>query len=117
MSASAFESTLPDAGLSVSDVAQSMIDAARAEVEDQWPQMQLLAESQLRLLAQSLADVAGWVETGRMEESHARQLVHTLQINARQVLLMAQGIGLLTAQQAIHAGVRVAAKALKLALL
>jgi hypothetical protein len=102
---------------SVPDIAQSMIDAARAEVADRWPQLQLLAESQLRQLARSLTDIASWVQAGEVTEAHARQLVHMHQIYARQVIATVEGIGLLTAEQAIHAGVRVAAKALKLVLL
>ena len=107
--------------LDVATVGTAMIDAARAQVAERWPQLQALGEVELRRLAQSLADVAVLAAEGKVSEPHARQLVHMHQISARGVLLSIEGIALLTAEQAIHAAVRAAAKAIngvaKLALL
>ncbi|HEX6098213.1 MAG TPA: hypothetical protein VF432_17935 [Thermoanaerobaculia bacterium] len=94
--------------LSVPEIAEIMIEAARADAGDRWPQLQALAECELRRLAQALADVEGLLAAGKVTESHATQLVHMHQIAARSVLVTIEGIGLLTAQQAIHAGVRAA---------
>jgi hypothetical protein len=93
----------------VSRLAQSMIDTARSDVAGRWPKLAALAEPELRRLAQSLVDVAGLVASGAIEEASARQLVHMHQVAARSVLLTIQGIGLLTAERAIQAGVRAAA--------
>lgn len=98
--------------IDVQGIATSMIDAARAEVTDRWPPLKALAEVELRRLAQSLADVAQLLADGEIQEAHARQLVHMHQIAARTVLLSVQGIALLTAERAVHAGIRAAAKAI-----
>lgn len=97
--------------LDVSAMATTMIDAARAEVTDRWPQLQAFAEMELRRLAHSLADLAQMLVEGKVTEAHARQLVHMHQIASRSVLLSVEGIALLTAEQVIHAGIRAAAKA------
>ena len=96
--------------LDVQSIAAAMIDAARAEVAERWPQLKALAEMELRRLAQSLADVAGLAAAGTIGEAHARQLAHMHQIASRSVLLSIEGIALLTAELAIHAAVRAAAK-------
>ena len=98
--------------LDVERIGLAMIDAARAEVEGRWPQLRALAEVELRALAHSLIGVAQLLADGEIEETHARQLVHMHQIAARTVLLSIHGIALLTAERAIHAGVRAAAKAI-----
>lgn len=97
--------------LDVQGIGSAMIDAARASAATRWPKLHLLAETELPKLAQSLADVANQLAEGKIVEAHARQLVHMHQISARQVLQTIEGIALLTAEQAIQAGIRAVAKA------
>jgi hypothetical protein len=104
---------LHDEGRTSFDVpvlAGTMIEAARAGVAGRWPQLRALAGTELPRLAQAFADVAGLLASGTIDESRARRLVHLHQLAARSVLLTVDGLGLLTAEQAIHAGVRAAAK-------
>lgn len=94
----------------VSELGEIMVDAARAGVARRWPQLAPLANLELRRLAQALVDVAGLLASGAIDEPRARQIVHLHQLAARSVLLTIDGIGLLTAEQAIHAGIRAAAE-------
>jgi hypothetical protein len=96
----------------VASMGTAMIDAARAQVAKRWPELRVLAEMELPRLAQALTDLAGKVATGEIRETHARQLAHMHQVSARNILQTIDGIGLLTAERAIDAGVRAAAKAI-----
>jgi hypothetical protein len=71
--------------LDVNVLAETMIDAARAEV-------------------------AALAEAGTVDHSGARHLAHMHQLNARSILVTVEGLGLLTAEQAIHAGIRAVSK-------
>lgn len=93
----------------VSELGEIMVGAARTDVARRWPQMAALADLELRRLAQALVDVAGLLASGAINEPRARQIVHIHQLAARSVLLTVEDIGLVTAEQAIHAGIRAAA--------
>ena len=107
--------------LDVQAIGAAMIEAARASAGRRWPELQMLAEVELRLLAQSLAEVAGLLATGQIEETRARHLVHMHEVAVRGVLISIKGITLLAAERTIQAAVRAAAQAIngvaKLALL
>lgn len=94
----------------VSELGDAMVDTARADVARRWPKIAVLADLELRRLAQSLVDVAGLLASGAIDEPRARQIVHIYQVAARGVLLTVDGIGMLTAEQAIRAGIRAAAE-------
>lgn len=96
--------------IDVTAVADSMIDAARAEVADRWPQLQVFAETEFRRLAQSYADIAAQLAEGQLDEVRARQHAIVHQLTARQILKTVEGLGILTAEQALQAGVRAASK-------
>lgn len=94
----------------ISELGELMVDAARTEVPRRWPQLAPLADLELRRLAQSLVDLAGLLASGAIDEVRARQIVHIHQLAARSVLLTVEGVGLLTAEQVINAGIRAAAE-------
>jgi hypothetical protein len=107
--------------LDVKQLAETMIGAARDAANERWPQIQAIAELELRRLAQSIEDVGRLVADGEIDESRARQHAHMHQLTARSVLTTVEGLGLHTAEQATHAAIRSVAKvvngALKFALL
>jgi hypothetical protein len=94
------------ADLAASQLAETMIDAARAEVPDQWPLLEPLAETELRLLAQSIVDLSARARARSIDESIAHRLAHIHQLSARNVLVTVEGLGLLAAEQTIRAGIR-----------
>jgi hypothetical protein len=98
-----------------------MIGAAREAVSERWPQMEAIAEVELRRLAQSLDDIGRLVASGAIDESRARQHAHMHQLAARTVLTTVEGLGILAAEQATHAAIRSVAtvvnRAVKFALL
>ena len=96
--------------LDVEQLAQAMIGAARDAVRERWPQMEAVAEVELRRLAGSLRDVGRLVAEGKIDESRARQYAHVHQITARSILATTEGLGILTAEQALTAGIHAVAK-------
>jgi len=92
--------------LNIQEFADSMIDAARDAVGDRWPQMEALATTELRRLAQSMADVGKHVAEGTIDPAHARQLIHIHQIASRSVLTTIKGFGVHSAEQVTRAAVR-----------
>jgi hypothetical protein len=94
------------AGLDAGELAGTRIDAARAEVPDQWPLLEPLAETELRLLAQSIVDLSALAGAGSIDEPLAHRLAHIHQLSARNVLVTVEGLGLIAAEQTIRAGIR-----------
>lgn len=94
----------------IDDLAASMIAAARDTVGERWPQMQAVAEEQFRNLASSLDSVGRLLAEGKIDASRARKHAHIHQLAARSILTTVEGLGLLTAEHAIHAAVRSVAK-------
>jgi hypothetical protein len=92
--------------LDVKQLAETMIGAAGEAVSDRWPQMQALAEVELRRLAQSIEDLGRLVAAGKIDEAKARHHAHMHQLMARSVLTTVEGLGLLTAEQATQAAIR-----------
>jgi primosomal protein N'' len=105
----------------VEEIAQTMIGAAREAVSDRWPQVQALAEVEFRNLAGSLEAVGRLVAEGKIDQARAQHHAHIYQITARSILATAEGLGVLTAEQALNAGVLAVTKvvntAVKFALL
>ena len=102
-------------------ITQEMIGAARDTVQERWPQIETMAEVELRRLAGSMEDLGRLVAEGKIDVSRARQHAHIHQITARSVLATTEGLGLRTADQAVTAAIRAVTKlvngALKFALL
>lgn len=95
--------------LDVRSLGDSMIDAARDAVTARWPAVRALAEVELRKLAQTLEDIRALLEAGEIDTAGAHQLLRMQQNSARGVLCMVEGLGLLTAEEAVSAAGRAVA--------
>jgi hypothetical protein len=95
--------------LDVGALAETMTAAAREAVAGRWPLLQSLAEMEFRRIAQSLEDLGRLVAAGDIEESRARKLAYIHQVTVRSVFTTVEGLGLYTAERAIHAAIRAVA--------
>jgi hypothetical protein len=96
--------------LDVSELARTMIGAARDAAQERWPEMEAVAEVEFQRLATSIAGVGRLLAEGKIDESRARQYAHMHQVNSRSVLVTIEGLGLMTAERVLTAGVGAVAK-------
>ena len=93
-----------------------MLAAARAALGDRVPALQAGAEMEIRRLAGTLADIGARVATGEIEKKRVRGLIEIHRSTVRSVLLTLEGRGLLAADQAMAAVMRVAGAVLNRAI-
>jgi hypothetical protein len=97
-------------------LAQEMLAAARGVLKKRWPDVRDYATQEMRKLAADAVFIEEQVAAKKMTPEQAKLLLGIQQNAARTVLLAAEGIGLLAAEEAINAAARVAAKAVNTAL-
>ncbi|HYC91873.1 MAG TPA: hypothetical protein VEO54_21855 [Thermoanaerobaculia bacterium] len=100
--------TAASSAFDVQALGSEMIAAARTALADRAPALEALAEMELRRLAGVLAEIGGLLAKGRIEKKRARGLIEIHRFTTRSVLLSLEGIGLLAADQAMKAVMRVA---------
>ena len=94
--------------LDVGSLTNTMIDGVRHAVGDRWSAIRDLAEPELSLLAQKLETVQQLYADGKISADHAIQLVAMQRNTALSVLGTVQGLGVLTAREALNAAARAA---------
>ena len=94
--------------LDVPSIANTMIQGVRQAIGKRWPVIRAVAEPELRLLAQKLEDVQQLYANGDIDANRALQMVEMQRNTAMGVLRMVQGLGVLTAREAIDAAARAA---------
>lgn len=96
----------PEMKLDVEALAETMIDAASRQIAVLWPRLQPLAERELRLLAQSLADAADLLAAGAIDESRAHKHAFLHYLSARTVLVTLDGLSLRDGERAMDGAIR-----------
>ncbi len=92
---------MPD--LDLGKLAQSMTDAAKGSLGEDWPAAKRFVESEAKKFAQNLADIARQKAAGEIEEEDAQYLIEMHKRSMKMVLTAGQGISLIMAERAINA--------------
>jgi hypothetical protein len=94
--------------IDVTAVANTMIQGVRRSVGDRWSAIREFAEPELRKLAQTLEDVQHLYASGKIDANRAFELVEMQRNTAMSVLRGVEGLGILTAREALDAAAEAA---------
>jgi hypothetical protein len=89
--------------LNVSDLAKSMVGAAKGKLGEHWPEVKEYAKSEARKTAETLALIERLSLTGDINARQAKALLQMQKNSAQAVLLTIEGLGLLAVEAAINA--------------
>jgi hypothetical protein len=92
----------------VASITNTMITGVRHAIGDRWATIRALAEPELKKLAQTLEDVRELYAGQKITADHAVQLVEMQRNTAKSVLGTVEGLGLLTARDALDAAAHAA---------
>ena len=93
--------------LDVTELASNMLEAFKANLKKQWPEVKEYADSESKKLAESLVMIERLKFAGKITEEQAK-LHFEIQKNAsRTVLLALEGLGLIAVEQAINSAIAV----------
>lgn len=96
---------MPD--LDADKLARAMLAAARAALKKQWPAAKAYAEMEFRKLAQTLVMIEAQHALGELSKTEAKLLLEIQRNAARSVLLTLEGMGVIAAERAINAALRI----------
>ncbi len=93
------------ASLKISDLLNNMAAAAKKSLAKKWPEIQNLATSSFKALAQNLVDIEAMRQepSPSISEEQANLLIGMQKNTVKMVLLSEEGLGLLAAEAAINA--------------
>ena len=94
--------------IDIRSITNTMTEAVRGALGERWSVIRGVAEPELRKLAQTLEDVSQLYAEGAIDENRAFQLVEMQRNTALAVLRTVEGLGLLTARQAVEAAAHAA---------
>jgi hypothetical protein len=97
-------------------LAEEMIAAARGVLKKRWPDVRDYATQEMKKLAADAVFIEAQVAEKKMSPEQAKLLLGIQQNAARTVLLAAEGMSLIAAEEAINAAIRVAGKAVNTAI-
>lgn len=93
--------------LLTSDVVGQIVAAVRPHVAKHWKDAKRYAELEAAKLAQTLELVVELKLAGKIDEQQARALIEMQKHSMQAVLLALEGIGLVAAQNAVNAALKV----------
>ena len=95
------------AAIDVDKLIKDMAAAAQGVIKKKWPDAKRYAEAEFKKIGDSLAFIAEEVARGHMSKEQARLHIKLQQNASQQVLMMIQGLSILTAEAAINAAIDV----------
>lgn len=96
--------------LDVTELGRSILEAFKGILKDSWATVKEYAKGEAKKLAQTLAQITKLYVTQQVSEAEASVLLEMHKNAARAVFLTIEGIGLITAQRAIDAGLAAVAQ-------
>lgn len=93
--------------LDFSKLVNDMLSAAKTQLADKWPAVESLATSSIQTLAQSLIDIEDMSLKGTISKEQAALLLDLHKNTAKMVLLSVEVVGIVAAEQAINAAIKV----------
>ena len=98
---------MPLSDININSLIKEMTEAARKELKSKWKEVKPFAEQQLKSLAENMKLIAVLKAKGKINEEKARLHLAIQKESARTVLLTIEGIGLIAAENAINAALKV----------
>lgn len=89
--------------LKASELARSMMGAAKVQLAERWPELKEYAEAEARKLAQTLVMIERLKLAGKINRRQAELLLDIQRNTSRSVILTIEGLGLLAAESAVNA--------------
>jgi hypothetical protein len=89
--------------LTLGSLVSSMLEAAKGPLGAGWKTAQPFAKTQFTNIAQQIVDIQSQLKDGTLTQAQASLLLDMQTSASRAALLTIEGIGLLTAQDAINA--------------
>ncbi|MEL7312364.1 MAG: hypothetical protein AAFN07_12680 [Pseudomonadota bacterium] len=89
-----------------SSLAKQMLNAAKEQVAEKWPEVRVYAETEAKKLAQTLVMIQKLKAADRITKKQAEILLDMQKQTSRVVLLTIEGLTLLAAEAAINAAIR-----------
>jgi hypothetical protein len=93
--------------LDIGQIGKDMFAAAFAVLKDKAPQIKNVAQTEFSKIAQTIGLIGQELAEGRISEDEAKILLDMQKSATRSVLLMAEGLSLLVAEQALNAALGV----------
>ena len=87
--------------IDVGELLEKMLDAAKAVLEEDWPEIKEHAETELKGIAEGIALVEG-----KISQKQAKSLIKMKRNTAQIVLLTLEGLGVLAVEKAINAAIK-----------
>lgn len=98
---------MPLSDIDIHRLIKDMADAAKKVLKSQWKELKPFAEQQLKNLAENIKLIAVLKAKGKIDEEKAKLHLAIQKESARTVFLTIEGIGILTAENAINAALKV----------
>jgi hypothetical protein len=89
--------------LKLSDLAKSMVGAAKGSLAEDWPKVKDFAKPEFEKLAKAVVDIAKLGPAGKINEQQAKALLAIHRNTTLTVLLTIEGMGLIAVENAINA--------------
>ncbi len=93
--------------IDISKLAEDMLNAAKGVLTKQWPEIKDYAETEMKKIAESIAAIERMKLAEKITEEKARLHLDIQKNASRAVLLAVEGVGIVTAEQAINAALGV----------
>ncbi|MEH6640580.1 MULTISPECIES: hypothetical protein [Halomonadaceae] len=92
--------------IDVGELLEKMLDAAKAVLEEDWPEIKEHAETELKGIAEGIALVERLRLQGKISQKQAKSLIKMKRNTAQIVLLTLEGLGVLAVEKAINAAIK-----------
>ena len=89
----------------VKDIIEKITEAVKVALGDKWDEAKDFAESEAKKFAQDIAEIALWIEKGKITEEQGKVLLRMHQRSMKMVFTALEGISLVLAEKAINAAI------------
>ena len=97
--------------IDIPSLTQTMITGVRNAISDRWPAIRAVAEPELYKIALTIEDVARKYAEGSITADRAAEIVEMQRNTAMSVVRTVEGLGILTAREALDAAAHAAGTA------
>jgi hypothetical protein len=98
---------MPLSDIDLNDMLKQMVQSVRKVLKSSWKEVKPFAEQQLRSFIENIRLIDELKSKGKITEEKARLHLSIQREAARTVLLTIEGIGILTAENAINSAIQV----------
>ena len=96
--------------IDLSELLDNMLNAAKGELKDKWPEAKEFAESELKKIGESILFIQKEVIAKRMSQEKAKLHLDMQKNASKTILLTLEGLGILAVEAAINAALQVVKK-------